>query len=123
MLDLWAGIDPHATHTRILITHGAQKPLLKARLSRLPRNPRALPTLLEAVALWEGQRIRAAFVVDDAAGSALDRYHACFHDAGGTPLYHLEYVSRAAARRERDPLPGMGRFHDLKQLLLFEVAK
>jgi len=43
-------------------------------------------------------------------------------DVGGGPLYSLEFVPRLR-RRHRDGLDGLGRFHDLRQLLLFEVAR
>jgi hypothetical protein len=37
-------------------------------------------------------------------------------------LYGVEFVPRRKARH-RDLLDGMGAFHDLRQLLLFEVAR
>ena len=43
-------------------------------------------------------------------------------DLGGEPLYSLEFV-HGRKRHHRDQLDGLGRFHDLRQLLLFEVAR
>ena len=63
------GIAPGATTTRVLAMRGASETLLKARLSRDPVHPRALSTLLEAIALWQGMQVRAALAADDRPGS------------------------------------------------------
>jgi hypothetical protein len=44
-------------------------------------------------------------------------------DFGGPPLYEIEVVTAGRRRRRRDRLDGMGEFGDLRQLLLFEVAR
>ena len=125
MTKLWAKIDPNRTEPRILITDSRSKPLVKARLSRPPQDRRALPALLEAIASWEGQRVRAALVVDGQDPHVYSRYHDCLVDACETPLYSIDYVpSLAVARRlHKDCIRGMGRFHDLRQLTLFEVGE
>lgn len=124
MRSIWMGIHPHADGTRILATAGAGQTLLKARLRPSPQHPRAMPTLLEALALWQGLPVRAALVVDassDGCGSSL--YRDSFADVGATPLYSLEYVPHHRRRPRRDELGGLGDFRDLRQLLLFEVAR
>jgi hypothetical protein len=120
---IWTGISAGATETRVLAMAGPSTTILKARLSRDPSHPRALATLLEAIALWEGSRVRAALCADDeqiSRDSSL--YHAAF-DFGG-PLYSVDWVpGLLARRRRRRDVSGMGPFADLRQLLLFEVAR
>jgi hypothetical protein len=120
---LWVGIDSTSEATRILATAGPQETILKARLCATAQHPRAVPTLLEALALWEGMPVRAALVVDGPDGSSATRLCLdAWADFGGAPLYTLEFA-HGRRRRHRDPLSGLGRFHDLRQLLLFEVAR
>jgi hypothetical protein len=117
------GISASATETRVLAMAGPSTTILKARLSREPSHPRALATLLEAVALWQGSRVRAALCADNEQIScASSLYHAAF-DFGG-PLYSIDWVPGPLARRRRTrDVSGMGPFADLRQLLLFEVAR
>lgn len=125
MQHLWACIDPRGPETRLLITNTGKEPLLKARLSRPPQHRQALPMLLEAIAQWQGRPIRAALVADKQGRYDSSLYHDCLVDACETPLYSLELVPPLAELRRlhRDEIDGMGRFHDLKQLMLFEVAR
>jgi len=122
-MSIWMAIRPGPTGTRILATAKAHETLLKAKLLNEPRHPRALPALLEALALWQGETVRAALVADasdDGCGTRL--VHDAFPLIDPTPLYHLDVV-HGRRRRHRDPLDGMGDFRDLRQLLLFEVAR
>src|SRR5262249_13498293 len=86
---------------------------------------RALSSLLEALALWQGTQVRAALAVGAGEGPTSDTtlFHESFTDFGRTSLYSVEYVSDYRRRRHRDGLDGLGDFRDLRQLLLFEVAK
>jgi hypothetical protein len=124
MMDtIWMGIDPRASETRVLAMAGPERALLKARLRPLPSSRTALPTLLEALALWQGSPVRAALVVDGPASCARDQFA---RDAFGTlqsPLYTLEYVVGHRPVRRRDGLAGMGAFGDLRQLLLVEASR
>lgn len=43
-------------------------------------------------------------------------------DRGGGPLYQLEFVG-AYKRHHRDQLDVLGPFHDLRQLVVLEVAR
>lgn len=120
---IWVGIDSTCESTRVLATAGASETILKARLSATAQHPRAVPTLLEALAMWQGAPVRAALVVDGADGSSATRLCLdAWADFGGAPLYSLELVP-ALRRRHRDGLDGLGRFHDLRQLTLFEAAR
>lgn len=123
MRSVWVGIDSTCDGTRVLATTGPTETILKARLSATAQHPRALPTLLEALALWQGMPVRAALVVDGADGSPATRL--CldeFADFGGAPLYTLTFA-HGRKRRHRDGLDGMGEFADLRQLVMFEVAR
>lgn len=126
MQAIWVGIDSTPRETRVLATLGASETILKARLPASVRHARAVPTLLEALALWQGSPARAAVVVggtDDSSATrlSLDAWTSLVGD--GSPLYSLEFVDGLRRRRHRDPLGGLGRFHDLRQLVLFEVAR
>jgi hypothetical protein len=123
MDDLWMAIAPSTTSTRLMLMHGAAMSLLSAELRRDPQHHRALSTLLEALALWQGARIRAALVVDEAASlSGTNLYHDAFDDGPRTPLYTIEAVwdPRRGRRRDRS---GVAEFRDLRRILLEEVAR
>ena len=51
MESLWVAIDSRSDETRVLATVGARETVLKARLLPTVQHPRALPTLLEALAM------------------------------------------------------------------------
>jgi len=125
MHSIWMGIAPGPKSTRVLAMAGPCETILKAKLRPNPSHPKALPTLLEAVALWQGQRVRAALCADALDDlSVTSRYPDVFRDPSETPLYALEWVPTIQrARRHRDDLGGMGRFQDLRQVVLFEVAR
>lgn len=125
MSNLWMGISTGPSVTRVLAMAGAGETILKARLLPEPSQPFALATLLQAVAMWQGKRVRAVLSVadwDGACDSSLCRE--AFTDFGG-PHYSLDWVpacGHARRRRHRD-LVGVGRFADLRNLLLSEVAR
>jgi len=124
MSDIWMGVLPGAICTRVLAMAGPSETILKARLSRVPAHPRAVATLLEAVALWQGKKVRAALSAGEKDGvSDLSPYHEALTDFGG-PLYSIDWVTAPGRvrRRHRD-IAGLGDFSDLRQLLLFEVAR
>jgi hypothetical protein len=125
MSDLWAAIDTRRHCPRILVTNSGREPLVKALMSGPPQHRRALPTFLEALALWEGRPVRAALVVGKQGGCDTSLYHEFFADPDHTPMYSIDYVSspEEMKRAYRDQLGGMGRFQDLKQLLIWEVAR
>ena len=123
MRSLWVVIDSKCDETRILATAGPKETVLKARLSATAQHPRAVAALLEALAMWEGKPVRAAIVADGTDGSSATRLRLDFlADFVGAPLYQLEFVP-GHRRRHRDLLDGMGAFHDLRQLVMFEEAR
>jgi hypothetical protein len=124
MSNLSIGISPGPKDTRVIAMAGPGDTILKARLLRQPSHPRALPTLLEAIALWQGEKVRAALCAaerDGASDSSL--YREAFTDFGGL-LYTLDWVPAAALgrRRPRD-LRGVGDFADLRRFLVTEAAR
>lgn len=123
MRSLWVAIDSRTDETRILVMEGPRETVLKARLSAVAQHPRAVPTLLEALAMWHGMPVRAVVVVDDQDRSSVMRLKLeWLADFVGEPLYKLKFVDGRKARH-RDQLDGLGQFHDLRQLVMFEVAR
>lgn len=127
-MGIWMGIVPGLEWTRVLVQDGAKKTLLKARLPVEPRHPRALEVLCEAIALWCGKPVRAALDVDALARSCDpkrwgDSVNGLAFD--GRPLFEIRLVEGSVhrVRRERDGLDDLGDFRDVRQLVLFEVAK
>ena len=68
MSTIWMGISPGPQSTRVIAMAGASETILKARLAREPAHPRAMATLLEAVALWQGTTVRAALCAAERDG-------------------------------------------------------
>src|SRR5215468_12737872 len=65
MQPLWVGVDPRPPRARVLALQGPTEAVLKARLLPEPKHPRALATMLEALALWQGVPVRGALAVGD----------------------------------------------------------
>jgi hypothetical protein len=124
MSSIWMGIAPGPTATRVLAMSDGIETILKARLRRDPSHPRALATLLEALALWEGMPVRAALAADDEPTSyASSLCRSPLTDRGIEPLFTVDWVPVAGRRRRRPGIAGMGRFSDLERLLRDEVAR
>ncbi|MCB9609020.1 MAG: hypothetical protein H6716_20680 [Polyangiaceae bacterium] len=119
MTVLHVAISPSPSETRVLAMASSTDTILKARLSPTPLHPRALSTLLEALALWQGQRVHAALVAGHRAGvSDLSPYRDAQLDGGA--LYRVAWVPACpVARRGRD-ITGLGAFADLRQVVLAE---
>lgn len=123
MESIWMGISQEPTHTRVLAMAGASETILKARLHRQPAHLRALGTLLEAIALWQGNKVRAAVAVAESAEQFDNTLcHEAFRDGGA--LYSVEWGhGYPKGRRHHRDIRGLGNFGDLRQLVLFEVAR
>lgn len=124
MSSIWMGIAPGPRVTRLIALHGPEEAILKARLAASPCHPRALATLLEAVAMWQGSPVRAALCVDEREpGYGSTFYREVFPGYEQTPLYDLAVVAREHRRRRDDGLRGMGGFQDLRRMISREVAR
>jgi hypothetical protein len=123
MESIWMGIAPSSETTRVIAMTGPSEPILKARLAHEPKHPRALSTLLEAIALWQGHPVRAALCVDDSVRSYdSNLYREAFLGDGGA-LYSITWVRGCEHRRRRARLPGLGSFRDLERVVLEGVAR
>lgn len=127
MESIWLCLCPSARSTRIVAMRGPSETILKAHLSLRPASARGVTALFEALALWEGAPVRAALAVDESSTSSsrTTLYRDLFDVFGETtPLYRLEWVPLAdARRRRRDGLTGLGDFSDLERLLSRTVAR
>ena len=123
MESIWMGIAPSSATTRVIAMEGPTETILKAQLAKDPKHPRALATLLEAVALWQGQPVRAALCAD-AGGFSCDSNlcREAFLDDGGA-LYSVLLVPAGVHRRRKHRLNGLGNFRDLERLVISEVAR
>jgi hypothetical protein len=123
MESIWMGIAPGKTTTRVVALESPSDAILKAQLRKEPAHPRALATLLEAIALWQGQPVRAALCADASGLSCASTiYREAFMVDGGA-LYSLVWVPGSAPRRRRHRLEGLGNFRDLERLVVQEVAR
>jgi hypothetical protein len=123
MESIWMGIAPSPEATRVIAMTSPSDTILKAQLARNPKHPRALATLLEAVALWQGQPVRAALCADGRGPSSdYDICREAAMDDGGA-LYTLIWVPAGAPRQRRQRIQGVGNFRDLERLLVSEVAR
>lgn len=123
MDQIQAIVWPSLRETRLLMTWESGEPLLKARLAPSHRaHPCALPTLLEAVALWQGRKIHAVLAADVRApffgrcpGLTID-------DHIETLRYTLDVVPVGLARPRRT-LDGFGSFRELHARVAEEVTR
>lgn len=124
METLWMGIAPSSRTTRVVAMARPGETILKAHLALEPKHPRAMATLLEAIALWEGRPVRAALCAGARGGSYDSNLcREAFSDDGGA-LYNVVWVPVAGyGRRRRDGLEGLGNFRDLERLVIAEVAR
>lgn len=123
MESIWMGIAPGSETTRVIAMAAPGDTILKAQLAKDPKHPRALATLLEAIALWQGQPVRAALCAD-ALGLSCDSNlcREAFLDDGGA-LYSVVWVPAGAHRQRRHRIHGLGNFQDLERLVVSEVAR
>ena len=101
---------------KLLVTSHASDDLIKARLARQPRHPRALLTLLEGVALWSGEPLYAVI----SAGEHRDDWLGC--EAWGEDLWPAEsalvhYDFAIPPQRPRRVLRGVGDFRAVRRQL------
>lgn len=119
---LWMTIDPDEDETRLMLTEAQVGTALRARLPPVPRQPRALAQLLEALSAWYGMRLSA--VVDAGSRGALlhpERWRQLLGEIDGDHV-RVEWVV-VPAQRERDRFLGeMGDFSSAKRLVTFAAT-
>jgi hypothetical protein len=119
---IWMAIAPNSRETRVLMTDGPGPTLLKARLSGRIHHPRAVPALLEALALWQGRKVHAVLAVAESCPFYELNPWTDFAGHDETPLYELD-LALLPQRRPRKGLHGLGDFRELHRLLATEVAR
>ena len=112
-MDTWTTkVEPTSRSVRLLVTDPEQNEVLKAVLPAFPQHPRALLTLLEALALWVGMPLTAAISVTRPVD--LRRAEALFGDGllpMDSALVHFEVIGPVRRRRT---LAGVGDFRALR---------
>jgi hypothetical protein len=102
--------------TKVLVRLDGDEVLKAALLTPRTPHPRALPTLLEAMALWYQVPVHAVLCATDEASwcrlGLLDDL--CL--SADTVHYTVELRQRERERRQR--IAGLGNFDDLRQLVL-----
>lgn len=114
-MDTWMTmVEPTPRSVRLLMTDPEGNEVLKAVLPAFPQHPRALLTLLEALALWVGVPLTAAIFaahrVDRRRAEALFGNEFLPMDSA---LVHFEFTGPARRRRT---LVGVGDFRALRAL-------
>lgn len=118
MSSIRATVTASSTETRILIRDGSGD-LLIARLGPLEHTQRyALRTLLEAVALWDQQRVDVVLFADDAFGWERTGLLDALGIAREALLLNVELVPAQLGRRRKiKRLIGLGSFDRERRLL------
>jgi hypothetical protein len=123
MSPLWMSIDPDHDETRLMLTEARVGAALRARLPPVPRQPRALAQLLEALSAWYGMSLTA--VIDAGAEGALhhpQRWAQLLGEIDGEQV-RVEWVVVPARTERRDRfLSELGDFSAAKRLLTFAAT-
>lgn len=121
MNDIWVAISPREKTTR-LIAMSSKKIFLKATLDRDAKHARALATLLEALALWQGAHVRGVLVADSLSTMCgTNLFRNLEDELHGAPLFTLGVVWDGV-RDEQIELTEIDHFDDLYALLIREVT-
>ncbi len=125
MESIWMGIAAGRETTRVIAMTGPDETILKALMAREPRHPRAIPPLLEAAALGQGQPVRAARCADSWGYSCDSTFcrEVTFDWGDGRALYSVMRAPSGAHRLRRHRLGGLGNFAAQERLVTTEVAR
>jgi hypothetical protein len=124
MSNLWMGISPGPRDTRVIAMAGPSETISKARLSRQSSHPRALPTMLEAIALWQGVHVHARFVRPTGMGRPTRASIAMRSPTSAARCTRLEWVPAASlGRRLARDIRGVGDVADLRRFLIAEGTR
>ena len=115
-------VDPRPPEARILVVNHMGETLLKARLKPKPSISRALPTMLEALAMWTGIPVKCALLVGpEEPFCAMGIYGVHGDERDTTPLYQVDAVCERPRSRRLQDITGMGEFRDLRQMEFYAV--
>jgi hypothetical protein len=124
MRSLWMGIMPGLEFTRVVVQDDWDHLLLKARLPHSPRDPRAVETFCQAMALWCGRKVCAALVVDGPGALCVTKpWRDTVERLTGHELFEVHLVSRGRPAEERDRLDGLHDYDELRWGLFFGEAR
>lgn len=120
---LWMSIEPELGETRLMLTAPLVGTALRARLPTRPAQPRALLSLLEALAAWYGEPLCAVL---DADASDVQQHPASWAQLLGDldgERVRVEWVAHAGEPKERDRFLGaVGDFASAKRLVTFAAT-
>lgn len=103
-----------SSETKLLATESGND-LLKARLCTLPAHPRALLTLCEGLALWQGSPLRVAVSADEDARDCFERiFYAGDLLEPRSPLVLLQRQVSRPGKPRRIRGRGLGDFRQLR---------
>lgn len=119
---LWMTIDPDEDETRLMLTEARVGSALRACLPPVPRQPRALAQLLEAISAWYGMPLSA--VVDAGAQGALHHPQRWAHLLGEIDgeSVRVQWVVVPTERPRNRFLGEMGDFSSAKRLVTFAAT-
>jgi hypothetical protein len=110
-------VDPRPPEARVLVVNHLGETLLKVCLGTRPILARALPTLLEALAMWTGAPVKCAlFVGYEEPWCAMGTFGVYGDERDINPLYQVEAVEIRPRLRKSKDITGMGEFRDLRQM-------
>jgi hypothetical protein len=114
-------MEPLPRETRLLVMAGKDEVMRAILGPTTASHPRAVPTLLEGLALWHQQAISVVLCADVEPCSSATRVLDALGFGTKTVHYEVEVAYRAHRRRGRR-LQGLGNFRDLRQLCLEGVG-
>lgn len=110
MYRLQATVTATSSETRVLVTD-QQGDRLIARLGALSAaHPRALPTLLESLALWSGSPLHVVLYVDETSSWERTGLVDALGFGRDELFFAVEVVPREAGRHRAKRLSGLGSF-------------
>lgn len=106
-------VAPSPSETRLLMTINGHE-ILKAALPQSYNSDlRALPRILEGLALWTQQRVSVVLVAGEAVNSSCGAIYEALEETSSLH-YEVGVAVREGRRRPRQRIRGVANFRDLK---------
>lgn len=119
---LWMSIEPVGSEVRMMLAAPAASTVMKARLPNPPAHPRAVISLLEAIALWYGRPLRAVIDADaEDVRRHPERWATLLGDAPDLAVA-VEWVAVPRIKKKDRYLTPMGDFASARQLVSFAAT-